>query len=182
MRLLICLLACLAQPAWSWTLDNDHSRLAFVSIKAGDIGEVHHFRQLSGSIEDGKATLTIELASIDTLIPIRDERMQTMLFETGLFPRATVTVNLDPEVLESESVQSATVTGELTIREQTLSLNADVTATVSGDSLLVATNKPILVSARAVGLSEGVEKLREVAGLPAISDAVPVTFVLRFKR
>ena len=47
-------------------------------------------------------------------------------------------------------------------------------------SVLVNTLEPIIVSANAVGLAGGVEKLREIAGLTSISDAVPVSFVLTY--
>jgi hypothetical protein len=40
--------------------------------------------------------------------------------------------------------------------------------------------KPIIVNAGSLNLVEGVEALRESAGLPSISKAVPVTFVLQF--
>jgi len=44
----------------SWTLDNDASQLSFVSVKAGDAGEVHRFTQLTGAVaDDGNATIEI---------------------------------------------------------------------------------------------------------------------------
>ena len=53
----------------------------------------------------------------------------------------------------------------------------------SGDStLLVATRKPVVVNAPAFNLTDGVEALRAIAGLPNISLAVPVSFVLEFER
>jgi len=46
----------------------------------------------------------------------------------------------------------------------------------------VNTIKPIMLDAFDFGLSEGVTKLMEVAKLPSISTAVPVSFSLIFKR
>jgi hypothetical protein len=40
--------------------------------------------------------------------------------------------------------------------------------------------KPVVVNAPEFKLAEGVEALREIAGLPSISLAVPVSFVLAF--
>jgi len=51
---------------------------------------------------------------------------------------------------------------------------------LAGDRMLVATLKPVIVNAASVSLAEGVEQLREIAGLPSISKAVPVSFVLQF--
>ena len=79
-----------------WTLDNDASTLSFVTVKADHVGEVHTFDQLSGDInDDGSVQITIELASVNTLIDIRNERMQNMLFETNLFPQAIISGAID---------------------------------------------------------------------------------------
>ena len=65
-----------------WSLDNDSSTLSFVTVKADHVGEVHTFDHLTGTIEDdGAVVITIELASVNTMIDIRNERMQAMLFE-----------------------------------------------------------------------------------------------------
>jgi len=181
---LICF--CHTPAAWAeWTLNNDHSQLSFVSIKAGDIGEVHRFNHLSGGIaSDGKMTVAIQLASVDTAIAIRDERMQALLFDTELFPRATVIAQLAPAALAELEVGSATaleVPATVTLHGRELTINAEVLAArLNQSTLLVTSLRPIIVNAGAVGLSEGVERLREIAGLPAISQAVPVTFTLSF--
>jgi hypothetical protein len=47
--------------------------------------------------------------------------------------------------------------------------------------LLVTSERPLLLNAADVGLADGVERLREIAGLPSISPAVPVSFVLLFE-
>jgi len=48
--------------------------------------------------------------------------------------------------------------------------------------ILAVSVNPIIVNADQYNLLEGVEKLREVANLPSISTAVPVTFSLIFKQ
>jgi hypothetical protein len=40
----------------------------------------------------------------------------------------------------------------------------------------------VIVNAANLGLADGLEKLREIAGLPSISKAVPVSFVLVFEK
>ena len=55
-------------------------------------------------------------------------------------------------------------------------------ARLSRDAVLVVTRRPVVVNAGSVGLVEGVERLREVAGLPSISRAVPVSATLLFRR
>ena len=63
----------------------------------------------------------------------------------------------------------------------TVSLTIEMTvARLSESRVMAVSQKPMIVNASQVGLLEGVERLRAVAGLPTISPAVPVTFVLTF--
>ena len=73
------------------------------------------------------------------------------------------------------------VTGVLAIKETELPLTIKVVATqFESRRVLVNSLQPIIVNADALGLSQGVEKLRELAGLPSISPAVPISFFLTF--
>lgn len=184
---ILTLLFCAAPAAAGWQLDADNSRIAFTTIKANTAAEVHTFGKLSGEIDDdGGATLSILLDSVDTAIEIRDERMRELLFETATYPVAAVAVDVDPAqigaVSTGESV-SLTVEASLSLHGTNTPLTAQLSvARLSDDRLLVVTEKPVVVNASQVGLLEGVEKLREVAGLPSISPAVPVTLLLVFER
>ena len=63
-----------------WHLVNEESRLTFVSIKAGDVAEVHTFNTMTGTVTaDGGATIEVSLDSVDTAIELRDERMRALL-------------------------------------------------------------------------------------------------------
>lgn len=168
-----------------WTLDNSDSRLSFVSTKAGAAAEAHHFNSLSGEIDErGNVTLTIDLDSVDTAIEIRDERMREMLFETDKYPTATLAATLDLAALKALSPGASmnmVTEGQLMLHGTTLSLTTDLSLMRLSDSRIVAlSRKPVIVNASQVGLIEGVERLREVAGLPSISPAVPVSFILAF--
>jgi hypothetical protein len=178
---------CHAASEDGWRLNNDLSKLSFVSIKATDIGEVHSFTRLAGTIaSDGVVDLNIDLSSVETLIPIRNERMQEFLFETGAFPVAHIAATLDTAILaglKPGDVQIQAVEAALTLKEKTIPLTMQlIAAKVSDKRLVVSSLQPILLNAAAVGLSEGVEKLRDIAGLPNISQAVPVGVVLTFER
>ena len=168
-----------------WSLDNAQSHLSFISIKATNVGEVHSFSQLSGAINAaGEVTIQINLASVETLIPIRNERMLEFLFETNLFPMATLNANVDPASLQNLAAGATTsldVDATITIKDQSTPIKLKVLAArLSDKQLLVTARQPVLITAASVGLSEGVEKLRELAGLPSISQSVPVSFVLTF--
>ncbi|MEE4330001.1 MAG: YceI family protein, partial [Wenzhouxiangella sp.] len=166
-----------------WTVDNDHSRLSFVSVKAGSVAEVHHFGQLAGALEDdGSFRVEIDLASVETLIQIRNERMREMLFETGTFPTASLSSQIDLDAVRALEVGEQTEVvseAELDLHGQKTNLTIRaVVARLASDRLLVTSAQPLTLNADMLGLSEGVEKLREVAGLSSISPAVPVTFRL----
>jgi hypothetical protein len=184
-RLLIPLLLISLPAAADWQLDNHASTLSFVTIKAGDIAEVNSFGQLSGVVDDaGAASITIQLASVDTLIPIRDERMREVLFKTDLFPTASARTRLDMKALLAlEPGESAEISAEtmLAISGTEATVTAQLLVSrLSADRMQVATARPVIVNAGSVALAEGVEALREIAGLPTISKAVPVSFILQF--
>lgn len=183
--LILCLLAPCGAAWADWELDNTSSKLSFVSIKNDAVGEVHSFASLVGYIGvTGNAQLTIDLASVQTLIEIRDERMRELLFETVKFPTATVSAQVDPAVL-AVAAEGGVVTADLPL---TLSLHGQdkaltVPVVIVGEGqrrLRVFTAQPVLLNAGDFGLGEGVAALQKIAGLQAISTAVPVTLQLLF--
>jgi len=169
-----------------WSLDNDSSSLSFVTVKAEHVAEVHTFDMLSGIIDDvGDVEITIELASVNTMIPIRNERMQEMLFETNMFPEATVTgkINLDLLTgLDAGTSYARQINFQLSLHGQSVDMAADVQITRTDEGAVFSTLKPIVVMSDSFALTAGVEKLREVAGLPSISRAVPVSFTVVFEQ
>ena len=170
----------------SWTLDNDASQVSFVSVKAGDAGEVHRFANISGELAaNGNASVIIQLASVDTLIPLRDERMREILFQTDLFPTASLSANIDMDALNAiapgDSIDMTTNL-KLDLHDQQIVLPAELIVARLGErKLMVSSRKPVIVNAASVDLAGGIEALREVANLPSISKAVPVSFVLTFE-
>ena len=149
------------------------------------MAEVHYFRTLSGGIKDGEVSVRIPLVDVETLIPIRNERMQTMLFETEMYPTATLSAAVDMDQvmgLESGEYLDMTVQFNLVLHERRKLITAPVTVARLGDEIHVTTIKPLILNAAYYKLGEGVERLREVAGLNMISTAVPVTARLVFSR
>ena len=189
LKSIFCFVAVLflaSSAAAHWELDNNSSTLSFVTVKADHVGEVHTFDQLSGDInDDGSVQITIELASVNTLIDIRNERMQNMLFETNLFPQATISGEIDLDAvaeMDAGVSQAISVDFDLAIHGESSSYTADVLVTRTESGVLASTVKPIIVMADTHGFVSGVEALREVAGLPSISRAVPVSFNVVFEQ
>jgi len=170
-----------------WTLDAAGSRLTYVSIKAGEVAETNRFPRLSGSIvPDGTASLEIDLASVDTGADIRDERMRDIFFEVADNPKAAVTAKLDPAAFAGLAVGQSRVRplkASVTIKSVTSDVEAEVLVTRVGENrVTVVPTAPIIISTDMFGLTDELGELRALAQLPSITPAVPVTFMLAFKR
>jgi polyisoprenoid-binding protein YceI len=177
------LLAAAVSARADWQLDPAASALYYVTSKASAVSEVNGFATLGGAIDaQGKATLGIDLASVQTNVEIRDQRMREIAFQTEQFPQATVTLQVDTAALDAMAAGSSAtashtalvdlhgVSQELTLDLQLIKLDAD--------SVQVQNARPLIVAAGSFGLAEAVEQLREIAGLPAINPNVVVDFTL----
>jgi polyisoprenoid-binding protein YceI len=170
-----------------WTLEPAGSRLAYVSIKAGEVAENNRFDTLSGSVgPSGAATLAIDLASVETGVDIRNERMREIFFGVADNPTATVTAQLDPAAFSGLAVgQSLTrpLKANVAIKGMTGEVESEVIVTrVTEDRVIVVPTAPVIVSTDMFGLTDELGELRALAELPSITPAVPVTFTLAFRR
>lgn len=184
--LTIFLIATLNAYSAEWIVDNNASQLNFISIKKGNIAEVHQFKTLQGSLDSqGEFELNIDLSSVDTQNPIRDERMKIHLFNVESCTDATLKANIDLADLDAiaEGASSRlTVDAELELHGETQALTMNVIVTrLVGAKLSVTSAEPIILNVEDFALVSGVNKLMELAKLPSISHAVPVSFYLTFK-
>ena len=171
----------------TWTLDPAGSRLSYVSIKAGEIAEANRFDKLSGSVAaDGTATLDIDLASVNTGVDIRNERMREVFFDVAGNPKAVVTAKLDPATFAGLAVgQSITRSMNATVALKGVesAIETEVLVTrVSEDRVTVVPTAPVIISTDMFELTDELGELRALAQLPSITPAVPVTFTLAFTR
>lgn len=171
----------------AWTLDPAASRLAYVSIKAGEVAESNRFDKLTGSVAaDGTATLVIDLASVNTGVDIRNERMREVFFEVADNPRAAVTAKLDPAAFAGLAVgQSITRSLKATVALKGVESQVETEVLVtraSADRVTVVPTAPVIISTDMFELTDELGELRALAQLPSITPAVPVTFTLAFTR
>lgn len=174
-----------AQAAWQ--VNSDHSHIYFMSYKNVDIAEAHRFKKVSGKVkDDGAVEISIHLESVDTQIPIRDERMRTYLFHTQTHPIAQITAKLDRQWLakvEKGGAQQKKLAAKLTLNGKTQDIALDVLATrTTSEEVQVTSLKPVILNAESWGLNAGIEKLKSMAGLSSISLSVPVGFTLSFAK
>lgn len=170
----------------TWQLDSDNSVLNFVSVKNDHVDETHRFTDIQGQWVDNKVTIEIPVTSLDTQIPIRNERMLTHLFKSEEYSIVSATADLEESLLLDIPV------GE------TLPLSVDLTVYIAGESekvssalqvtrlgvdrFLATTTQPINIDTKAFALASGIDKLAEIAGLQRIDYNVPVTFSVQFSR
>lgn len=182
--LIVACLGLVAMPGLTETLLGEKSAIQFVSVKNSAIAEVHHFGALNGSIDaQGRAVIEIPLASVDTLIEIRNERMRELFFETASFPTATIEADIDRALIDSlgdGGYLATQVLLRLKLHGETRMIDAAVSVARLGEELHVTTLKPIILNVGDFKLVDGVQRLREIAGLQSIATAVPVTARLVF--
>lgn len=183
--LLLLLVTCTAFPAMSaWQLLNEESNLNFISIKKGNIAEIHQFKQLSAYVENNQVKLIVDLNSVDTKIAIRDQRMRDFLFQTTKFSEATFSAELPNNFLSRMKVgasQKLTLSGEISLHGQTQKVLTKVRVVkLSDGKVVINAIEPVIINAENFALADGVAKLQALAGLPSISRAVPLTFTLTF--
>jgi len=167
-----------------WRVDPEGSHIGFASVKNDLITENHTFTQVSGKVSDrGVARIDVTLASVETMIPVRNERMRTMLFNIAEYPLAVVKSQVPVDQFTAMDVgESMTLKIDIVIELHKTELRKSVPVKVTNlgsGSYDVTSLGPIIVHASQFALSDNVEALREIAGLHSIDLMVPVTFDLR---
>lgn len=168
-----------------WYLDGESSRLSFVSTKNANVSEVQRFLVLHGKVDpQGLAQVEVELESVNSGIPLRDERMRKELFQVDRFPDALITTKIDLRPINdlapgAQLELRLPLTVDLHGKQH--EYNAQLLATRLDDRRFqVVTLEPLVINAEDFDLAPGLETLRKMAGLSAISLSVPVSAVLIF--
>lgn len=164
----------------TWQLQLESSELSFVSTKNKSISETHTVPFGSGQIEsNGSVELILDLNQVESQIPIRNQRMKDLLFETSRFPHAKITSTLVKNINHGSPVD---VTFELSLHAITQTLTATVLIQEQGDEMVVTSYMPVQIHAKDFDLDSGINQLTQVAKLKAISYEVPVDFKLVFHK
>lgn len=168
-----------------WKLMADESYMGFATTKNNAIVESHNFERISGLVsKTGEAKIQIDLASVQTQIPIRNERLGSMLFKIDQFPKLEVLASVDIQginKMEEGASQRLDLPAKVILHGTQANVTLPLIVTrLANDRFQVVTTKPVIIYATQFGLDEGVEALRVIAKLSSITPAVPVTFSLIF--
>lgn len=172
-----------AAIAGTWTLDGAASRLAFGSIKKDNVGEVHTFERLAGTVSaDGMVAIDIDLTSVETNADIRNERVRDYVFYGAA--TATLRATVDMDALDALPVGSSTtiyVDGVLGFLNQETKLDLEMfVLRVTDTKVLAMTDTMVFLGTADLGIDAGITKLMELAELPGITRAFPVVVRLMF--
>ncbi len=187
-RLLIIyslILFCLPADAADWQLNRERSAISYLSSKQATVEtpmmfESNLFREFSGTIDGAQVELVVELDSLDTKVPIRDERVAEHVFLTKQYPQATVSATIDG--IEQISYERKQIAATLTMRGQSHGVQAEVIIERSDPrTLRIQTTTPVLVNANAYGMLDGFATLKQLVGLMQIPMTIPVSLHLVFE-
>lgn len=171
--------------AASWQLIPEQSSLNFISIKNTTVAETHQFSNLKGTwSEQGIVQIQIPVSSLETHIPIRNQRMLDFVLHATQYPEITVQAELKPDTIASLAVgKSMLVTLPLAVNiaDKTVNLLANIRVLkITASSIQATTESPLILNVDTANLTAGVDKLQQLAQLNAISKLVPVTFSVNF--
>ncbi|MEE9453219.1 MAG: YceI family protein [Paracoccaceae bacterium] len=169
--------------AGTWVLDETVSTISFGSIKKDAVGESHSFTELSGDMDsDGNVTISINLASVETWIDKRNGRIIEHVFQDTAAANITASVDMQAfATLNIGAILPLDVTTTLTFLDKDVRFDAALIAVrLSESKVMIVSDGMAFFSTEELGVDAGVTKLMELAKLPSITRAVPVTVRLVF--
>jgi polyisoprenoid-binding protein YceI len=171
-----------------WRLDSAASSLTFNTTKSGAAGvggltETMQFTALKGVLSPaGRIEFSVDLASVESGIDLRNERLRTMLWDTATHPGASFSATLNAsdlkKVQEGREPVAVSLEGQLTMAGTSRPLKVELQVTPVQSRRLVNTRQPFIVNAEDFGLRPGVEALRQIMGLNYLSSSAPVSLQL----
>lgn len=164
--------------AESWTVDSDASIVGFGSIKKDTIGEAHTISGVSGTVTaDGTATIALDLATVQTNIDIRNERIAEHVFKGA--GTANLIAQIDMEAVGKLGVGEYMVTevdGNLDLLGLLTPVFLEMFVMRTAEGQVIATsNSMLFVGTDEIGIDAGIDTLMQLADLPGITRAFPVT-------
>lgn len=168
-----------------YVIDEENSIVNFSITREQYIIEPAVFQDVSGSIDkNGNIKISIDINSVDSSNPIRDNRLIDIFFQAEFFPEAIITAEIEQDILNStEQIQQIELPATLEFYEAIKDITLHLLVVRSGDNLIVSSLQPIIIDGKRFGIpAESLNTLSKLCGGIAISDVVPVNFVLTFNK
>lgn len=162
----------------SWQLNPEYSKISIITTKNDSVAEVSSFKSFKGSInKNNYLEIEIDLNSLETNIPIRNERIQKHLFQSDIYPTADIHTQLKPEDLTS-GVHN--ITFDVDLHGISGILTAEFMVFEQLGNKVITLHSPLIIKAEDFGLEHGIVTLRKLAKLSSIDFTVPVNIILSF--
>lgn len=166
--------------------------IGLISVKNGDVEVPARFETVTGDVSldlgdlnRSSGTVTVDLSSWNSDLPLRDERMKTTFFQVEDKPTQvsfTLTGIAEPSGPLSDIGSKATgkARGKLDWRGLPLELEVPVQVErQAADSFAVTTPTPFSISIEALGMNQPLAKLIKVCEHESVADAVQVSLDLQ---
>ncbi|MBY7918227.1 YceI family protein [Vibrio fluvialis] len=169
--------------ASDYVLDSSLSSISFATIKKQFVVEPASINTLSGQLKDnGQFQISVDLKGISTGVPIRDARLNEIFFDSMTYPMVSITGSVDAGLLSGEAKQVA-LPVKVTMHSQTQSVTFPVVVMPAGDHIMVSSYAPVVIGGSDFGIpADNLNALSATVGDISISDRVPVTLTLMFRK
>lgn len=168
--------------------------ISFISTKNESAEVLGYFRNYFGiaKIQDGnfeKFEMVIDLDSLDTGLPGRNNRILALFFQSMKPELGTATIKFDrletdgKSLAEAEENTSLTVraSGELTLNGVTKPVSAELSLTKQNQMWIVETKMPVFLMISDFGFKEQIYKLMKSCNHKSVSNKVQVNVTLYLK-
>lgn len=159
--------------------------IVFTSTKTdkngNNIQEMGNFSDYSAVLDkQGHLTMKIDLASVNTDIAIRDQRLTEWLFGVDKFTTAVISAELDATKINNLQLNTPLNLAQpikLEMHGQQAEFVSELTITrTSPHIILVETKQPIELNLEQFDMLNGLKRLQDVMMLSGINAVVPVIF------
>ncbi len=163
-----------------WLLVPSESVISFIGIKNNAVAVPGSFTGMEGGFDVAKSEgwVEVRVGTVHTGDAGRDENLRAHFFDSVGFPAARFAMTGTPSVATLTAPGSeleTTLSGELSIHGSKFPLSVPVRITrTTRDRIRVRNTRPVVLSAKDLGLEQALAVLKAVCGHEAVSGAVPI--------
>lgn len=168
----------------AYKLDSGLSQVSFATIKKQYVVEPAKITQLSGEIKaNGQVSILVPLQQISTGVSIRDDRLNTLFFESIKFPTVNISADVQDSLKTAKAAERKTMTFNVEIYGKVKPILAEVIISQSQSHIVVSSLAPLIIKAKDFSIpAANLIKLANTVGDIAISSTVPVNFTVVFEK